>query len=82
MQEHRAAAAGNARRAVVVDLDDEVVEVIVARETVAGRVSRQPDRLVVTAVVRVFAPGVLGANRAGRQEGLRPPVAVGAPSEF
>jgi hypothetical protein len=63
----------------VIDLDDEVVEVIFAREPVAGLAACQPDRLVVMAILRVLAPGVFGANRPGRQKRLWPPVAVGAP---
>ena len=48
---------------VVVDLDDEIVEMVVARQPVAGLVAVEPDRLIVVAVVRVLAPGVLGADR-------------------
>ena len=62
MQEHGAAAAGDARARVVVDLDDEVVEMILAGQPVAGLAAPKPDRLVVMAVGRVFAPGVLGAD--------------------
>ena len=39
MQEYRAAATGDARGAVVIDLDDEIVEMVVAREPVAGLVA-------------------------------------------
>jgi len=79
MQEHRATAAGYARGAVVVDLDDEVVEVIRAGEPVSRLTPGTPHRLIVMPVVRVLAPGVLGPDRAGRQEGLRPGVPVSAP---
>ena len=73
------AAAGNARRAVVIDLDDEIIEVVVPREPVAGLIAVEPDRLVVMTVVRVLAPGVFGPDRAHRQQGLRADMAIGAP---
>ena len=79
MQKHRTAAAGDARRGVVVDLDNEIVEVILARQAVAGLPLREPDRLVVVAIIGVFAPGVFAANWAGRQQRPRPGVTVGAP---
>ena len=41
MQKHRAAAAGDARPGVVVDLDDEIVEMIVAAQPVAGLARRR-----------------------------------------
>src|SRR5260221_9693281 len=70
MQEHGTAAAGDARAEILIDLDDEVVEVILAREAVSGLVTHQPDRLVVAAVVWVLPPGGLGVG------GPRPPVSV------
>ena len=65
MQEHRAAAAGDARRGVVIDLDDEIVEMIIARQPVAALTAAEPHRLVVMTVMRVFAPGVFGPDRRG-----------------
>src|SRR5436190_1366192 len=82
MQKHGTAAAGDARRGVVVDLDNEVVEVILAPQAVAGLSPLKPDRPVIVAVVGVFAPGVFAANRADRQECRRPAVTVGAPPQF
>jgi hypothetical protein len=79
MQEDCTTAAGDARAKVVIDLDDEIVEVILARQPVSGLVVDQPDRLVVTAVVRIFAPGILGPDRPRWQIGLRPRMPVGAP---
>ena len=49
MQEYRAAAAPDTRRAVVIDLDDEIIEMVVAPEPVAAAAAIQPDRLVVVA---------------------------------
>src|SRR5262245_13576778 len=81
MQEHGAAAPGNARARIVVDLDDEIVEVILAGQAVAGRTARKADRLVVMAVGRIFAPGILGTDRTDRQKAFRADMAVGAPPQ-
>src|ERR1700704_5741670 len=82
MQEYRAAAADNARRAVVIDLDNEIIEVIVALEPIAVAIAIQPHWLVVMTAPRVFAPGVLGPDGANRQKSARPRVAVGAPPQL
>ena len=79
MQKYRAATAGDARRAVVIDLDDEIVEVVVALEPVTAVIPIPPHRLIVMAALRIFAPGVFGPNGANRQESARPRMAVGAP---
>ncbi len=81
MDEHGAAAAGNARARVVVDLDDEVVEVVLAREPVGFRSRRHFHRPVVTAVGGVLAPAVLRRNAPGRQSRRRTRMAVGAPPQ-
>src|SRR5262245_13661095 len=81
MQEHGAAAPGDARAGVVVDLDDEIVEVVVARQAVAARAALQANRLVVMAVGRVFAPGILGTDRPHREMRFRADMAVGAPPQ-
>ena len=53
MQEYRAAAAGDARRAVVVDLDNKIVEMVVTLEPVAAAYYYEStldhDELVLTA---------------------------------
>ena len=82
MQKYRAAAAGDAGRGVVIDLDNEIVEVVVAPEPVAAVIAIQLHRPVVVAAVGVLAPGVLGPDGANRQEGLRPRVPVGAPPQL
>src|ERR1700733_841992 len=81
MQEYRAAAAGDARRAVVIDFDNEIIEGVVAPESVAAATGIQPDRLVVMATQRVFTPGVFRQDGANRQKCTRPWVAVGAPPQ-
>ena len=68
---------------VVIDLDNEIVEVILARQPVAGLVADQPDRLIVMAVV----PGLrtrrlrAGSARTGRKR-ARARMAVGAPPQL
>src|SRR5258707_1441560 len=79
MQEYRAATAGDTRRAVVIDLDDEIVEMIIALEQVTTMVAIPPHRLIVMSALRIFAPGVVGPDGANRQESARPRMAVGAP---
>src|SRR5918992_2057461 len=82
MQEHGAATAGNSRRAVVIDFDDEVVEVILARQPVTSLIPDQTDWLVITAVLRVLAPGIFLPDRPNRQIGPRSGMAVGAPPQL
>ena len=79
MQKHGATATGDARTAVVIDLDNEIIEVVVALQPIAAVILIQPYRLVVMTAVRVFAPGVLRPDGANRQESMRPRVTVGAP---
>jgi hypothetical protein len=82
MQEYGAATAGYPWPGVVIDFDDEIVEVILARQPVAGLVADQADRLIVMAVPRVLAPRVFGPDRADRQIGPRPRMAIGAPPQL
>src|SRR5665213_385922 len=81
MQEHRAAAAGDSRRNVVVDLDDEIVEMIGARQAVAALIALQPHGLIIVAARRVLAPGILRPDRTNRQKGFGPRVPIGAPPQ-
>ena len=82
MQEYRAAAPGDAWRAVVIDLDDKIVEMIVAPEPVAALAAIPSHRLIVMAALRILAPGVVGPDGANRQERTRPRMAVGAPPQL
>src|SRR3981189_414256 len=82
MQKYRAAAAGDARRTVVIDLDNKIIEVIVALEPIAAAIAIQPHRVVVMGARGVFAPGVFGSDSANRQKCTRPRVAVGAPPQL
>ena len=81
MHEHRAAAAGDARAGVVVELDDEVVEAVVAPEPVAWFIGRPPERPIVAPVGRVFAPGQRRIDAPRRQPGARPRPPIGAPPQ-
>src|SRR4051812_40345450 len=81
MQEHGAAASGNARAGVVVDLDDEIVEVILAPQAVAGLAGRTPHGLVIMAVGRIFAPGVFGPDRPGGNVRPGARMAIGPPPQ-
>src|ERR1700742_5242204 len=81
MDEHRAAAAGDSRARVVVDLDDEVVESVGAGEAVGRAPGRHLHRPIVMAVRRVLAPTVVEANPLHRQCGSRTAVALAAPPE-
>jgi hypothetical protein len=58
MDKDRAAAAGNTRPGVVVDLDKNVVEVVVPPQPVAPLLGRPPKGAVVTPIGRIFAPGI------------------------
>jgi hypothetical protein len=82
MQKHRAAAAGDARPGVVIDLDDEIVEMIVAPEPVAALIRTQPQRLVVVTILRVLAPGVFRADGAHGEKRGRPSMPVRPPPQL
>src|SRR5260370_28660256 len=82
MQESRAAAPEDAGRVVMIDLDDKIVEMIVALEPVSALTAIPPHRLIVMAALRIFAPGVVGPDGANPQERRRPQVSVRAPPQF
>lgn len=81
MDEHRAAAPGDARARVVIDLDNEIVEMIVAPEPVAGLIRPAPERSVVAPIRRVLAPGIVLPDRSDRKHRFRPRRAVGPPPQ-
>ena len=81
VHEHRAASAGDARARVVIDLDNEIVEPVVAPQPVGRASLRHLHRLVVGAVVRVLAPAVVRTDWAHRQAGPWPRRPVGAPPQ-
>ncbi len=81
MDEYRAAAPGNARARIVVDLDDEVVEVILAPEPVARLVGPAAEGAVVAPVGGVLVPGIVRADRPDRKPRARPRRAVRPPPQ-
>src|SRR3954471_23746886 len=81
MQKHRAAAPGNARGGIMVDLDNKIIEMVVACQPVAAVIAVEPHGLVVMPVGRVLAPRVIRANRAHGQKSPRPAMTVGAPPQ-
>ena len=81
MDKDGAAPAGNARPPIVVDLDDHVVEAIVAPEPVAGLPGGAPERPVVTPVRRVFAPGNRGIDAKNREPRRRAGAAIRPPPQ-
>lgn len=66
VKENSTPATGDARLGVVIDFNDEVVEVVVPRQPIAGLSAVEPDGAVVVPVSGVFRPGVFGTNRANR----------------
>ena len=81
VDENGATASCNARTRVVVDLDDEIVERVLAREPVGAAVPRNVDMPVIATVARVFAPAVVRPDPSRRQKSLRPRMTVGAPPQ-
>src|ERR1700744_2809906 len=81
MKEHGAAAACDRGQRVVIDLDDVIIEMILAREPVAAGLAAESDRLIVMTAGRVFAPGIVGTYDANRQESLWSGRAVGTPPQ-
>ena len=83
MQEYRAAAAGDARRGVVIDLDDEIIEVVVAPEPVAAADADPAASAGCNGGLRGLRtrrPRVRMA-RTGKKR-ARPRMAVGAPPQL
>ena len=66
----------------MIDLDDKIIEVIVALEPVAALAAIPPHRPIVVAALRIFAPGVVGLDGANRQERTRPRMTVSAPPQL
>jgi hypothetical protein len=64
MKEYGAAPASHSRPGIVVDLNNEVVERIVAAKPVAWFIGRPTEWLIVTPVARVLAPSVGRPNAA------------------
>ena len=81
VDEDRAAAAGDARPAVVVDFNDEVVERVLPPQPVGAAALWNSDRPIVGPVARVFAPAVVRSDSPCWQEGPRLRSPVGTPPQ-
>ena len=79
MDEHAAAATGDARPRVVVKFEKNVVKGVVAPEAVAWFIGRPPEWAVVAPIGRIFAPGLARTDPANREEGPRPRQAISPP---
>jgi len=79
MQEHGTASSGNPRTGVVVNLDNEVVQPVVAPQAVAWFIGRALERAIIAAVAGVLAPGHEGIDADYGQQRWWPWSAVGAP---
>src|SRR5689334_20161784 len=81
MNEDGAAAAGSPRAGIVIEFNNEIVQCVLSREPVGPAVPGNGNPLIVSAVVRVFAPAVIGLDAPHRQLRVRPGMAVGAPPQ-
>jgi hypothetical protein len=66
MDENSAAAAGDPRAGVVIDLDNDVVKTVVAPQPVAWFIGRPAECPIIAAVAGVFAPSIARADATGR----------------
>src|ERR1700710_1208914 len=82
MQEYRAAPPSDARMGIVVDLDNEIIQVVVAPEPVSAQSRVQPHRLIVVPAGRIFTPGVFRSDGAHRQKCAGTRMAVGSPPQL
>ena len=69
------------RAGVVVDLDEDVVEVILAPQTVARLRGRAAERTVVAAVGGILAPSQIGRNASCRKQRAGPGVPIRSPPQ-
>ena len=81
MHEHGAASACHPGAGVVVDLNDEVVEVVGSPEAVAAGAGGASKPVVIPPVCGILAPGEVGSDATGGQQGARMPVAIGPPPQ-
>jgi hypothetical protein len=81
MDKDGAAAARNPRSRVVIELDNEIIQRILSRKAVGLAVLGDGDPLIVSAVVRLFAPTVISSDASHRQVRSGPDLAIGAPPQ-
>jgi len=58
VDEHCATAPGDARPHIVVNLNDEVIKIVLARQPISACVRGDFDRPVVVAISGIFAPAI------------------------
>jgi hypothetical protein len=79
VDEHGASATGHPRSGIVVDLDDEIIEVVGAAQTITGNIGRAMNRAIIEAMTGILTPGIVGADPANRQQCPWPGRAIGPP---
>jgi len=58
MDEHRATASSYARPRIMINLNDEVIKIVLARQPISACVCGDFDRPIVVAVFGIFAPAI------------------------
>lgn len=81
MEKHGAAASSNSWSGVVIDLNDEVIEMIVARQVIAVRAFIKANWLIVMPIRWIFGPGILWRDPPNRQGSSGLGVPVGPPPQ-
>ena len=81
MDKHGAAAFRDTRLRIVVDLDNEIVQVILAHQPVAGLARLTCDCTIIVTVGGIFGPGVGRRDRADGQMCLWQGIPVGTPPQ-
>ncbi len=81
MDENGTAAPGHAGPGVVIEFDNQIVKAVVTAEPVAWFIGRPAECLIIAAVCRVFAPGVMKSDPAHREQSPWPRQTIGAPPQ-
>src|SRR3990172_9436184 len=71
MHEDGAAATAHAWHVIIAEHDDEIVEMVLARETIARIARRQFDEPIIVGVTRILGPTVVTSNCAQWQQTAR-----------
>src|SRR5580704_14923171 len=81
MHKYRTATTGDSRPRVVIELNDEIVETIIAPQAVAAGRGIELHRPIVAPVAGILAPGVVSTDTPHGQPGRRARGAIRAPPE-
>lgn len=79
MYKNRATAAGNSRALVMIDLNDEIIEMIGAPQTITWYHRINPERAIIAPVAGVFRPSIVRFDSTQREVRTRWRAAIGAP---